>query len=59
MGLWGVAAARILGDYEDFQKWHYERQLDAGFSEEDIQDYPTPELLDAMLQWNEQGRPSE
>ena len=40
-GIWGfgvVAAARIFGDYEDFQKWHYERPLDAGFSEEEIQD---------------------
>jgi len=50
-------AARILNAYADFQEWHYKRQLDAGFSEEDIQDYPTNELLEAMRQWIAQGRP--
>ena len=54
-----VAATRILGDYEDFQKWHYEQRLGAGFSEEDIRDYPTSELLDAMLEWTDLGRPRE
>ncbi|MEX6506546.1 hypothetical protein [Jiella sp. M17.18] len=46
-----LGAALILGKYVDFQEWHYERQLRAGFSEEDIQDYPTKELLDSMLIW--------
>ena len=52
-----VGATRILAEYEDFQKWHYERQLEAGFSEDDIRDYPTPELLRAMLGWIGQHRP--
>lgn len=52
-----VGAARILNAYTDFQEWHYKRQLDAGFSEEDIQDYPTNELLEAMRQWIARGRP--
>ena len=52
-----VAAARILAEYEDFQGWHYERQLQAGFSEDDIQDYSTAELLQAMFEWNARGRP--
>jgi hypothetical protein len=52
-----VGAAGILGEYEDFQKWHYERQLAAGFSEQDIQDYPTRELLQAMVGWTQQHRP--
>lgn len=50
-------AARILAAYSDFQEWYYERQLAAGFSEEDIQDYPTAELLAAMSEWLKQGRP--
>ena len=40
-----------------FQEWYYERQLAAGFSEEDIQDYPTKELLSAMQDWVAEGKP--
>ena len=54
-----VGAARILAEYEDFQEWYYERQIEAGFSEEDIQDYSTAELLHAMFEWTDQGRPRE
>ncbi|MFT6657493.1 hypothetical protein [Maritalea sp.] len=50
-------AAKVLGAYVDFQEWYYEIQLEAGFSEDDIQDYPTAELLAAMKNWFEQGRP--
>ncbi|MCY3827849.1 MAG: hypothetical protein OXF89_01815 [Rhodospirillaceae bacterium] len=46
-----IGAAQVLAEYEDFQQWYYELQLEAGFSEEDIQDYSTAELLDAMLGW--------
>ena len=52
-----VGAARVLAEYEDFQAWYYERQRGAGFSDEDIQDYSTAELLEAMFDWNERGRP--
>jgi hypothetical protein len=48
---------RILDAYVDFQEWHYEQQLSAGFSEEDIQDYPTKELLEAMQRWVALGKP--
>ena len=51
-----MGAAYILAEYENFQKWHYVRQLQAGFSEEDIQDYPTVELLRAMHEWTDSGR---
>lgn len=57
----GVAAdgaAKILGAYVDFQEWYYEQQLAAGFSEEDIQDYPTSELLEAMNSWKAEGNPN-
>lgn len=50
-------ATRILGAYADFQEWYYEKQLAAGFSEEDIQDYPTSELLAAMTKWVAIGKP--
>lgn len=50
-------AGKILRKYTDFQEWHYERQLAAGFSEEDIQDYPTKELLEAMMEWVAAGEP--
>ncbi len=49
--------ARILGKYADFQGWYYERQLAAGFSDEDIQDYPTSELIMAMSEWMALGQP--
>jgi hypothetical protein len=51
-------AARILGAYVDFQEWYYERQLAAGFSDDDIQDYPTKELLEAMRKWVAEGKPT-
>lgn len=56
-GFENVGASRILGEYEDFQEWYFERQLDAGFSEDDILDYSTAELLAAMLEWVRSGKP--
>ena len=52
-----IGPARILAEYEDFQQWHYEKQLKGGFSEQDIQDYPTVELLQNMTDWIDQGGP--
>lgn len=46
-----MAPRRILDRYEDFQAWHYELQIARGFSEDDIRDYPTFELLDSMNTW--------
>lgn len=51
--------ARVIAEYEDFQEWYYEKQLADGFSDEDIQDYSTPELMQAMLDWVAEGRPRE
>jgi hypothetical protein len=50
-------AARILARYADFQGWYFEKQLLAGFSEDDIKDYETSELLAAMIEWTEAGQP--
>jgi len=49
-------ASKIVGAYADFQEWYYERQLAAGYLEEDIQDYPTNELLAAMSSWKTESR---
>lgn len=51
-------ATRIKAAYEDFQEWYYESQLERGFSEDDILDYPTFELLSAMHDWMAAGKPS-
>jgi hypothetical protein len=53
-----IAPTVILNGYSDFQEWHYERQLSEGYSEEDIQEYPTLELLHSMQDWLAAGRPS-
>jgi hypothetical protein len=58
-GFESIGAARILTDYEDFQEWHLERQISAGFSADDIRDYETAELLTAMIEWHDQGRPKD
>jgi hypothetical protein len=50
-------ASRIHAKYTDFQGWYFEKQLAAGFSEEDIKDYDTGELLSAMLEWVNAGCP--
>ena len=50
-------ASTIFGAYSDFQEWYYERQIKLGFSDEDIQDYPTIELMDAMEEWVVLGKP--
>ena len=52
-----VAAAKVQSEYEDFQGWHYTTQVIAGFREDDIKDYPTAELLAAMIEWEKSGRP--
>ena len=62
---WVVNAAEVNGDgptkivnaYYDFQEWDYERLLAKGFSDEDIKDYPTPELLSSMRKWIKLGKP--
>jgi len=52
-----VSAGTVLGEYEDFQEWYYKRQLDRGFTELDIQDYSTSELLDGMIEWMSSDKP--
>ena len=47
-----IGGARVLADYEDFQRWYLDRQRADGFSDDDITDYSTPELLAAMFEWD-------
>lgn len=56
-GAANIGPAGIVGKYADFQQWHFKRQLAAGFSEDDIKDYPTSELLSAMNAWMTLGQP--
>ena len=46
-----ISAATVIAEYEDFLVWHLNRQLKRGFSDQDIQDYPTPEFLESMNEW--------
>ncbi len=52
-----LGASKILGEYDDFRRWHYDRQRAAGFSQDDIADYSTGELIDAMIDWKNLGCP--
>lgn len=49
-----VGAAAIQGKYLLFQQWYWDREAAAGSSEQDIQEYPTGEVLSAMREWMEQ-----
>jgi hypothetical protein len=50
-------ASRIQGKYAAFQEWYWERESAAGSSEEDIREYPTSEVIDAMHAWVAAGQP--
>lgn len=52
-----IGAARIQGKYIAFQEWHYERELSAGASDDDIKEYPTNLILTAMHEWMAAGQP--
>lgn len=52
-----IGAARIQGKYIAFQEWHYERELSAGASDDDIKEYPTNLILTAMRDWMDAGQP--
>lgn len=52
-----ISPTKIVSEYEDFQEWYYEKKEALGFSEDDILDYSTNELLTAMKEWQRLGRP--
>lgn len=53
----GLGTSKIQSKYFDFQEWYYERELAAGSSEADIQEYPNTEVLRAMSEWVALGQP--
>lgn len=58
-----VAGAEVIGPtaifqhYVDFQEWYWEKMRAAGSSDDDIREYPTSEVLDAMYEWIDLGKP--
>lgn len=53
-----LGASLILGKYIAFQEWYWEREIAAGSSAEDIKEYPTAELVQAMHEWMIPGQPN-
>lgn len=52
-----VGPSKILGEYAAFQEWYWERELAAGASQDDIREYPTVEVIEAMHDWMALGKP--
>lgn len=52
-----VGPSKIQGDYLTFQEWYWEREIARGASEDDIKAYPTVQMVAAMREWVEAGRP--
>lgn len=52
-----VGASRIQDNYMVFQEWYWERETARGASDDDIKAYPTIQMMAAMQEWVEAGRP--
>jgi len=52
-----IGATAIEGQYDAFQEWYWEREIASGASEDDIRQYPTIDLVRAMLEWRGAERP--
>jgi len=52
-----IGPSKIQGDYLTFQEWYWERETARGASEEDIKAYPTVQVVVAMREWIDAGRP--
>lgn len=52
-----VGPSKIWQSYTDFQEWYYEKKMAEGASEAEIKEYPTSELLAAMREWIDLGKP--
>ncbi|MBO9599985.1 MAG: hypothetical protein J7559_19460 [Cohnella sp.] len=53
-----IGPAKIQGDYLTFQEWYWEREISRGADEEDIRAYPTVQMIEAMRDWIDAGKPS-
>lgn len=56
-GARAVGSTRINDEYYAFQEWYWERELASGASEDDIKAYPTVQVVIAMREWVDAGRP--
>jgi hypothetical protein len=56
-GAEAIGASKILRSYVDFQEWYFEKKLAEGAAEDEIREYPTTELLRAMVEWKALGMP--
>lgn len=52
-----VGATKIQNNYIVFQEWYWERETARGASDDDIRSYPTIQMMTAMREWVEAGRP--
>ena len=52
-----IGPTKIQGDYVTFQEWYWEREAARGASDDDIKAYPTVQVVTAMREWMEAGRP--
>lgn len=52
-----LGPSRIQGDYLTFQEWYWERELARGASDDDIRAYPTVQVIGAMREWVNAGKP--
>lgn len=53
-----VGPSKIQGDYLAFQEWYWEREKAHGASDDDIRAYPTVQVVEAMREWIDAGRPA-
>ena len=56
-GVVQVGPSKIWTSYTDFQEWYFEKKMAEGASEDEITEYPTSELLAAMREWIDLGKP--
>jgi hypothetical protein len=56
-GVEDVGASKIIGEHLGYQEWYWEKKAAAGHSASDIREYPTPEVMQGMIEWNRVGRP--
>ncbi|MGB7374647.1 hypothetical protein [Pontixanthobacter sp.] len=54
-----IGPAKIQGNYVTFQEWYWERELSRGASDDDILDYPTVHVIEAMHEWVLAGKPDQ
>lgn len=52
-----VGPSKILGEYLAFQEWYWERETARGASDDDIKAYPTVQVVTAMREWVDAGKP--